>query len=98
MSHDGREAQLSESRVRFDIGQGSPLLLIHGLGNWQNWLANLPRLAERHRVIAVDLPGFGQSEPFRGPVSIATSTRSWSYSTRSRSPRRPSSANRWAGS
>jgi pimeloyl-ACP methyl ester carboxylesterase len=73
MSHDGREAQLSESRVRFvDIGQGSPLLLIHGLGgNWQNWLANLPRLAERHRVIAVDLPGFGQSEPFRGPVSMA---------------------------
>jgi pimeloyl-ACP methyl ester carboxylesterase len=45
-----------------EIGEGPPVLLIHGLGgSWQNWLANMPHLAKSHRVIAVDLPGFGAS-------------------------------------
>jgi len=47
-----------------DFGEGPPLLLIHGMaGSWQSWLANIPELGRRHRVIAVDLPGFGGSEP-----------------------------------
>jgi pimeloyl-ACP methyl ester carboxylesterase len=45
-----------------ELGEGPPLVLVHGLsGAWQNWLENIPRLARRHRVIAVDLPGFGAS-------------------------------------
>jgi pimeloyl-ACP methyl ester carboxylesterase len=41
----------------------SAVLLIHGLGgNWQNWLENIPQLARRHRVVAIDLPGLGESE------------------------------------
>lgn len=45
-----------------DGEQGPALLLVHGLsGCWQNWLENIPRLARRHRVIAPDLPGFGDS-------------------------------------
>jgi len=33
---------------------------VHGLGGqWQNWLENIPRLAQDRRVIAMDLPGFG---------------------------------------
>jgi pimeloyl-ACP methyl ester carboxylesterase len=38
------------------------IVLVHGLsGCWQNWLENIPHLARRHRVIALDLPGFGSS-------------------------------------
>ncbi|GAC1626580.1 MAG: alpha/beta fold hydrolase [Nevskia sp.] len=39
------------------------MIFLHGLsGCWQNWLENLPHFAARgHRVIAVDLPGFGES-------------------------------------
>ncbi|MEU6237865.1 alpha/beta fold hydrolase, partial [Kitasatospora sp. NPDC047058] len=43
-------------------GTGTPLLLLHGIGHhWQAWEPVLPALAERHEVIAVDLPGFGAS-------------------------------------
>ncbi len=46
-----------------DMGSGPPVIFIHGLsGCWQNWLEQLPLFARDHRVIAVDLPGFGQSE------------------------------------
>jgi pimeloyl-ACP methyl ester carboxylesterase len=53
-------------------GDGPPLLFIHGLGGaWQNWLLNMPAFADSHRVVALDLPGFGQSElPADGDVSI----------------------------
>ena len=49
-------------------GSGEPLLLVHGLaGSWRNWCEVLPALLERHRVIAVDLPGHGGSAaPPRG--------------------------------
>jgi pimeloyl-ACP methyl ester carboxylesterase len=43
-------------------GNGSPLVLLHGIGHrWQAWEPVLDALAESHDVIAVDLPGFGQS-------------------------------------
>jgi pimeloyl-ACP methyl ester carboxylesterase len=43
-------------------GTGEPLLLMHGIGSrWQMWQPVMGRLAERHDVIAVDLPGFGAS-------------------------------------
>jgi pimeloyl-ACP methyl ester carboxylesterase len=43
-------------------GNGSPLVLLHGIGHrWQAWAPVLDLLAERHDVIAVDLPGFGKS-------------------------------------
>lgn len=39
-----------------------PLLLLHGLGATKSsWLTVVPDLARHHRVIAVDLPGFGYS-------------------------------------
>jgi len=41
---------------------GQPVVFVHGLsGCWANWLEQLPVLAERHRVVALDLPGFGHS-------------------------------------
>ena len=54
-------------------GSGSPLLLVHGLGaGWRSWSPILDELAERRKVIAVDLPGFGETPPLTGEVSIAT--------------------------
>ncbi|MCW3011441.1 MAG: alpha/beta hydrolase [Solirubrobacterales bacterium] len=45
-------------------GSGEPLVLVHGVGSrWQVWDAVRSRLAAHHDVIAVDLPGFGASEP-----------------------------------
>jgi pimeloyl-ACP methyl ester carboxylesterase len=52
-------------------GDGPPLLWIHGLGGiWQNWLLNIPAFMDTHRCVAVDLPGFGQSELPAGEISI----------------------------
>jgi pimeloyl-ACP methyl ester carboxylesterase len=48
-------------------GQGSPVVLLHGIGHrWQAWEPVLDRLAARHDVIAVDLPGFGGSPLIAG--------------------------------
>lgn len=56
-------------------GSGNPLLLVHGLGaGAQSWAPVLDRLTAEREVIAVDLPGFGQSAPLPGEVSIATLT------------------------
>jgi pimeloyl-ACP methyl ester carboxylesterase len=69
-----------------ELGHGPPLLFVHGLaGSWPNWLEQLPVFASDHsadhsaggsaiggghRVIALDLPGFGHSPMPTGPISI----------------------------
>lgn len=54
-------------------GDGSPLLLVHGLGaGLRSWDPIIDALAAHREVIAVDLPGFGQTPSLRGEVSIAT--------------------------
>jgi pimeloyl-ACP methyl ester carboxylesterase len=46
------------------LGAGPPLVVLHGLGSArQAFDPVLPALAERFDVIAVDLPGFGESQP-----------------------------------
>lgn len=46
-----------------ETGEGTPVLLIHGIGrSLADWDEQHERLATRHRVISVDLPGFGGSE------------------------------------
>jgi abhydrolase domain-containing protein 6 len=51
-------------RTRYvDEGSGPPVVFIHGLGGYkENWETNVPVFSARHRVIALDLPGFGESE------------------------------------
>jgi 3-oxoadipate enol-lactonase len=46
----------------FEIGRGSPLVLIHGLADDHRlWRKAIPDLALRHRVILYDVRGHGQS-------------------------------------
>lgn len=56
-----------------DIGDGEPILFVHGLaGCWRNWLENLPHFARTHRAIALDLPGFGDSPMPTWPIDMPT--------------------------
>ncbi len=72
----GGAGRLRLQRVRTDVGRistlaaggGVPVLLIHGLGATKaSFLPTLAALAPEYRAIAVDLPGFGDSDkPLRG--------------------------------
>jgi pimeloyl-ACP methyl ester carboxylesterase len=45
-------------------GEGPPLLLLHGAGgSWAHWIRNIPALSARRRLLAVDIPGYGESAP-----------------------------------
>ncbi len=51
---------------------GVPVLFLHGFGgDLGNWLFNLDAVAESHPVIALDLPGHGQSDPRLPGTSLA---------------------------
>ena len=55
-----------------DVGEGPVVMFVHGIsGCWQNWLENIPWFARDHRVIAVDLPGFGESQMPVETISIS---------------------------
>src|SRR6266481_1527934 len=46
----------------YDHGKGPVLVLIHGMfGDFTDWDPILEPLSKKHRVIAIDLPGFGAS-------------------------------------
>jgi pyruvate dehydrogenase E2 component (dihydrolipoamide acetyltransferase) len=45
------------------LGEGNPVLLIHGFGgSIDSWSLTQPGLAVTHRVVAIDLPGHGESD------------------------------------
>ena len=62
-----RSVRVRATDVRYvDLGSNAegevPLVLVHGLsGAWQNWLETIPHFSRTHRVVALDLPGFGES-------------------------------------
>jgi len=58
-------------------GRGDPIVLIHGLGaSSYTWHKIAPELARTHRVIAIDLKGFGQSDkPLDARYSIQDQAR-----------------------
>lgn len=48
--------------VHLEAGRGATLVLLHGFtGSKENWLPLMRRLAPSHRVLAPDLPGWGDS-------------------------------------
>jgi pimeloyl-ACP methyl ester carboxylesterase len=70
-----RRLRLHQYETRFEAisaaeaGSGPPLLCLHGLGGTKaSFLPTIGALAGAFRVIAVDLPGFGDSvKPLRAP-------------------------------
>ncbi|MFD0441324.1 alpha/beta fold hydrolase [Streptomyces chartreusis] len=50
---------------------GTPVLLLHGIGrSIEDWAPLYPRLAETHRLIALDLPGSGFSARAAEPTTL----------------------------
>jgi 3-oxoadipate enol-lactonase len=45
-----------------EAGCGPPLVFVHGLGgSWADWETQIPYFAQRYRVLAPDLRGFGET-------------------------------------
>ena len=65
---------VNDVRMHYVIGgSGTPVVLLHGFPNtWYAWRDVMPRLAERHTVIAVDLRGLGDSDPGTQPNDVPT--------------------------
>ena len=54
-------------------GDGPPLVLLHGgAGSWQHWVRTVPAFSATHRVLAPDLPGFGESADPPAPPAMTT--------------------------
>ena len=52
-------------------GSGPPIVLMHGIGlDRRIWDPVVPLLAREHEVVAVDLPGFGESAPLSGTPTV----------------------------
>ena len=55
-----------------DLGSGEPIMFIHGSGPgvsaYANWRGSMPVLAEKFRVIAPDMVGFGYTDRPEGIV------------------------------
>ena len=48
-----------------ELGDGAPILLVHGGGDGAyEWVPFMPLLARRYRVLAIDRPGHGLATPF----------------------------------
>ena len=60
-----RVARVTELRLHHRrAGRGEPLVAIHGIGSsWRAFSPILPMLEERHDVLAISLPGYGESPP-----------------------------------
>lgn len=61
----------------FDAGEGDPVVFVHGLGgNLTHFTYVAPPLVSSHRVLGLDLPGFGATRAPTGPISYAFMARS----------------------
>ena len=71
-----RTIDLPQGRIAYrERGKGQPVLFVHG---WPlsslTWRKVIPALEQRHRCIAVDLLGFGETNggPRRRPIDPGT--------------------------
>ena len=70
---DGTFLTVEGTRVRYlDVGEGPPVVLLHGFASSiENWTAVIPALKQKHRVLALDLKGFGWTDRPVGDYSPA---------------------------
>jgi 2-hydroxy-6-oxonona-2,4-dienedioate hydrolase len=66
-SSTSRWAQTKKWKIHYnEAGAGHPLILLHGSGagatGWSNFSPNIGPLSAKYRVLAVDMPGWGQSD------------------------------------
>ncbi len=71
LSLPGGDLQVQDIPAAAGRQEGAPIVLLHGLtGSLHWWDQILPRLNRTHRVIRIDLLGFGGSEKPRGGYSM----------------------------
>lgn len=63
-----RFAQIEKLRLHYnEAGRGDVVIMLHGGGpganGWSNFSKNFAPLSERFRVVLLDFPGFGKSDP-----------------------------------
>jgi pimeloyl-ACP methyl ester carboxylesterase len=70
----GAYAEVNGISLYYEIhGSGRPLVLLHGgLGSGEMFGPIIPRLAESHQVIAVDLQGHGRTADVDRPLALET--------------------------
>jgi pimeloyl-ACP methyl ester carboxylesterase len=68
-----RTRELISHTIRYvDHGRGPVVVLIHGLmGSLHDWDPQISELSKSSRVIAVDLPGHGESDKVQGDYSLS---------------------------
>jgi pimeloyl-ACP methyl ester carboxylesterase len=69
---DGAYADVNGINLYYEtFGSGRPLILLHGgLGSGEMFGPIIPRLAEAHQVITVDLQGHGRTADIDRPMSV----------------------------
>jgi len=77
MSTPDKSVRHGEGQIAYhEMGDGPPLLMLHGSGPgvtaWKNFGRNLAVFAEHFRCIAPDLPGYGASSPIVGDPFAGT--------------------------
>ncbi|MCP4658054.1 MAG: alpha/beta fold hydrolase, partial [bacterium] len=70
------EVELAGGRlVVWHGGEGPELVLLHGAGDQAGaWSKVVPGLIDDYRLLVVDLPGHGESDPAAGPLPFSTLT------------------------
>jgi pimeloyl-ACP methyl ester carboxylesterase len=72
-----RRAAVDGRSVHYVVGgEGPVVVLLHGWpGTWYSWRHVMPALARTHTVIAVDMPGFGESQAGATADKVAVAAR-----------------------
>ncbi len=69
---EGQEAKIRYQEYGPADSTSTPLLFVHGYGGMiEHWNLNIPAFEEKHRIYAMDLIGFGQSEKPNVRYSLA---------------------------
>ncbi len=66
-----RPSKTARGTAYFERGTGRPVVFIHGVGmNAEAWEPQMDFFAADRRVIALDMPGHGETPPLPGPAKL----------------------------